>query len=1705
MKKRILSIILVLLMAAALLLSFSLPAMAAFSATIRMTLDGQPMSPTAIVSSDTTLFAYTPTLSFSQFTESPTGTFTASNIQDDANTLAIGNGGGYTNIRDRLVDFHSMVSKTPFTISNTTAYPLTLVFYSVSYKPGTYAKETTSTYKRIAAEGRGQYAQNSTYTRDGYIQIGWSTDPDGTSKTYDFGTEIYPTSAMNLYPAWAEPTFPVTVKVNKDGSAWTGHGKSLALYQSGAKKYDLAVSGSSATVSALAGTYDIYEGTSDTGVDVTVSNGGANSATVNYYTLTLSAGAGTSSPTGGGIYLAGKSVPIDATVNPGYTWSKWTSSSTGLLSDQSTKATNISMPVGAVTLTAMSTPNTYTITWRKTAGEVIDTTTVTYGGTPTHSDPTNPGYNFAGWNPSVVSVTGDATYTAQWTPATYSINYTLNGGTATNPADYTFPNPAITLNNPTRAGYSFVGWSGTDLTGNTNQTVTIVAGSTGDKSYTSNWKANAPSAPLASIVTAKTDRSFTITTQTWYEYSVDGTNWHSGTDGSYTFAGLTAGTAYNLFCRVAAVTSGDTSAASNASDPLTVTTKSTGSVPTPTLASVNYASAKTLADITLPSGWAWSAPATVPTVAINSYSAVYTPTDTTTVDYSGEAGYANASGTVTVTRSIALTINRATPTAADFNYTAPAALDYSTAAKTAAVAAKGGTSGMGAVMVKYYQGGTEIAAPTNAGTYTVKIDIAQSDNYAAATGITDDAWTFTIARVAQAPLSITNKPAGTTYGDSFTLAAAGGSGTGAVTWAVTDGDSATVHTLTGEVTITGVGETTITVTKAADGNYTAPVTDAYTFTPTKLQLTVALPSATGGWTKTYDGGTAFDISAIKVGGMMNSVWTDDVTVLVASATYDTANVSAGDKILTITYAINGADSGNYTVPADTAVNTASITAATPTAADFTYTAPAALDYSGTAKTAAVAAKASISGMGAVTVRYYLGTAETTPTNAGTYTVKIDITQGDNYAAATGITDDTWTFNIARVAQAPLSITNKPAGITYGDSFTLAAVGGSGTGEMTWAVTNGDSATVDTLTGEVTITGVGETTLTATKAADGNYTAPVTDTYTITPTRFQLIVALPSATGGWTKTYDGGTAFDTSAITVGGMKNSVWSDDVTVLVASATYDTANVGAGDKILTIIYAIDGADSQNYAAPADTAVNTASITAAIPTVALVRKTSTYTGSIIHVGAASVTGVSSENDITANYAGAVTYTYYTKDTCTDADKTTVDKSGALAVGGAPKNAGTYYVKATITANGNYTEAASTVTTLTIYYRSSGEDKSSSPVIVDGKAFDIGTTEVTDNTITVVVDQNKMTERLNNVKDSVVIPITAKTDTASAQLVVQNVERMAERDVTLTIIAGDVSYSIPSGAIDTSAVLEALDALDSSKVPLTIAISKLPNSSVTIQNGTLMVPPIAFTITATYNGKSVTVERFGSYVQRVIEIPDGTDPKTITTAVVVEADGTQRHVPTDVYSENGNWYARINTMTNSTYALIHNSVSFADTKDKWYDASVTEMASRGIISGNGENTFDGERAITRAEFTAILVRALGLPSDSIAAEAFRDVSANQWYYGSVGTAYEYGLVTDKGDGLFDPTGNITKQEAMVMIANAAELAGYEDTVDNSTGFSDVDKIVAWAFDAVKLNVSSGLIVGSNDQIHPTDNISNAETAVVILRFLQTAKLVDVRN
>ena len=102
-----------------------------------------------------------------------------------------------------------------------------------------------------------------------------------------------------------------------------------------------------------------------------------------------------------------------------------------------------------------------------------------------------------------------------------------------------------------------------------------------------------------------------------------------------------------------------------------------------------------------------------------------------------------------VTASVTYEIGKATPMAKDFVFAAPGNLNYDGNSKIVTVSST--KISMDDVTVKYYDKYGEEAEPKNAGDYIVKIDVAESTNYAAAKGLTADGWKFTIAKNTTTP------------------------------------------------------------------------------------------------------------------------------------------------------------------------------------------------------------------------------------------------------------------------------------------------------------------------------------------------------------------------------------------------------------------------------------------------------------------------------------------------------------------------------------------------------------------------------------------------------------------------------------------------------------------------------------------------------------------------------------------------------------------------------------------------------------------------------------------------------------------------------------------------------------------------------------------------------------------------------------------
>lgn len=158
------------------------------------------------------------------------------------------------------------------------------------------------------------------------------------------------------------------------------------------------------------------------------------------------------------------------------------------------------------------TPKTYSVVFDNQSGsDTPATATVTYGQKPaTVTLPTKTGYDFKGYYTAAdgggtqyytsagagaaawaIDAAAATTLYASWALHEYGISYALNGGTnaTANPSGYTMESDTITLQEPTKAGYTFTGWSGTGITG-ISKNVTIPKGSQENKSYEANWEKN---------------------------------------------------------------------------------------------------------------------------------------------------------------------------------------------------------------------------------------------------------------------------------------------------------------------------------------------------------------------------------------------------------------------------------------------------------------------------------------------------------------------------------------------------------------------------------------------------------------------------------------------------------------------------------------------------------------------------------------------------------------------------------------------------------------------------------------------------------------------------------------------------------------------------------------------------------------------------------------------------------------------------------------------------------------------------------------------------------------------------------------------------------------------------------------------------------------------------------------------------------------
>ncbi|MFD2328055.1 endo-1,4-beta-xylanase [Cohnella sp. GCM10020058] len=186
----------------------------------------------------------------------------------------------------------------------------------------------------------------------------------------------------------------------------------------------------------------------------------------------------------------------------------------------------------------------------------------------------------------------------------------------------------------------------------------------------------------------------------------------------------------------------------------------------------------------------------------------------------------------------------------------------------------------------------------------------------------------------------------------------------------------------------------------------------------------------------------------------------------------------------------------------------------------------------------------------------------------------------------------------------------------------------------------------------------------------------------------------------------------------------------------------------------------------------------------------------------------------------------------------------------------------------------------------------------------------------------------------------------------------------------------------------------------------------------------------------------------------------------------------------------------SNYAVAFVVKSFGDLQSvPWAKKAIEAMASRGIINGTSENTYDPNASIKRADFLSLLVRALELKGNDASVTMFSDVSASAYYYDAVKIAVQLGIIQGTGNNLLDPNSKISRQDMMVLAARAAKAAGKAlPTGGTPDAFSDEASVASYARDSVEALVNAGIVQGSNGKLAPKSSLTRAEAAIILQRL-----------
>jgi hypothetical protein len=281
------------------------------------------------------------------------------------------------------------------------------------------------------------------------------------------------------------------------------------------------------------------------------------------------------------------------------------------------------------------------------------------------------------------------------------------------------------------------------------------------------------------------------------------------------------------------------------------------------------------------------------------------------------------------------------------------------------------------------------------------------------------------------------------------------------------------------------------------------------------------------------------------------------------------------------------------------------------------------------------------------------------------------------------------------------------------------------------------------------------------------------------------------------------------------------------------------------------------------------------------------------------------------------------------------------------------------------------------------------------------------------------------------------------------------------------------------------------------------------EQGITIVSVVNFSLVAAGNGKTEEITSFGKqYVSRSMVVTEQNGSHQLLSVVIDPLTGELTFIPSTVKTENGVTEFTILAPHNSLYAVVEmQEKSFGDIQQHWAKKEIEQLASRLLIKGTSAGIFHPDSNITRAEFTSLLSRALGLEMHTTDSK-FEDVPSNKWYAQAIHAAVQANIIDGQTESTFGPNDLISREEMAVMLARALHMAGKIVDVSQKqeqilSSYIDKDSISLWAQTAVAQSLEAGILQGQKAGVFaPKAKATRAEAAVVLKRLLQYIQFID---